>query len=356
MRPKNKNGSPYGGLLVGVLLTLFVVLAGFAIVAWVNDGVSCTANGTSNATSGPTVTLPPSSELQSTTTVAPSTTTTTAAPVAPLDFDGEVAMRHLKALADDIGPRKSGTQAEEAALGYATTYLQSLGYDVRPQEVSLPGGLVSHNLAVTKQGASDQVIIVGGHIDTVAVSPGANDNASGVAVVLELARDLRDADIVPTVQLVVFGAEEMTDSNPDHHHYGSRQFVQALTDEETAALVGMISVDMVGYGSVLTVRTMERGPQLLRDMVDAYSDDHGLDARRLKDKGKYGWSDHEPFELAGYPAVWVEWREDPAYHTAGDTYSHCDPDDVQRVGTMLLGFLAQLSEADLETLAAAREI
>ncbi len=72
---------------------------------------------------------------------------------------------------------------------------------------------------------SESVIVIGAHIDTVAVSPGGNDNASGVAVVLELARDLRDADIVATVQFVVFGAEEMTDSNADHHHYGSRQFV-----------------------------------------------------------------------------------------------------------------------------------
>jgi len=265
-------------------------------------------------------------------------------------------MRHIQALAQDIGPRKSGTQAEEDALGYAATYLQSLGYDVRVQDVSLPGGLVSHNLTATKQGDSDRVMVVGGHVDTKKGAPGGNDNASGVAVVLELARDLRDADITPTVQLVVFGAEEMTDSNPDHHHYGSRQFVQALSGAEAEALVGMISADMVGYGSYFTVRTMARGPQLLRDMVKTYSDAHGLPARRLKDEGTYGWSDHEPFELAGYPAVWLEWREDPAYHTSRDTYAHCDPDDVQRVGTMVLGFLDELTQADLETLAAAREL
>ncbi len=131
---------------------------------------------------------------------------------------------------------------------------------------------------------------------------------------------------------------------------------QALTDDERSALVGMISVDMVGYGTEFTVRTMDRGPQALRDSIKAYANDHGVSARFLKDGGKYGWSDHEPFELAGYPAVWLEWREDPHYHTARDTYAHCDPDDVQTVGAMVLGFLHQLTQADLDALAAARTL
>jgi Zn-dependent M28 family amino/carboxypeptidase len=265
-------------------------------------------------------------------------------------------MSHIKALAEDVGPRKSGTTAEDQALVYAKTYLQDLGYQVDTIPVTLPGGRSSRDLRAVKQGRSNSVVMVGGHIDSKAGAPGGNDNASGVAVTLELARDLRDADLQATVEFVIFGAEEMTDSNPDHHHYGSRQFVEALTSAQRSALVAMISVDMVGYGEEFTVRTMNRGPQLLRNMVKAYSDANGLPARYTKDTSRYGWSDHEPFELAGYPAVWLEWREDPAYHTARDTYAHCRPLVIQSTGDMLLSFLAQLSEADLESLAAARRL
>jgi aminopeptidase YwaD len=354
MSRRGDTRSPYTAVLVAVLVLLVVVLVVFAVLAWSREGVSCSGGG-----SPATVTVPPTAEPAATTSTQPPTTqapttSTTAAPVAPLDFDGSAAMRHIQALAEDIGPRKSGTQAEDDALGYATAYLQSLGYDVQTLEVALPEGLASRDLTVTKKGASDSLIVIGGHIDTKAGAPGGNDNASGVAVVLELARDFRDADTAATLQFVVFGAEEMTDSNADHHHYGSRQFVQGMTEAERAALVGMVSVDMVGYGTEFNVRTMNEGPQILSDLVRAYANDTGLSTGYLKDTGKYGWSDHEPFELAGYPAVWLEWRDDPTYHTSRDTYAHCDPDDVQRVGTMLAGFLARLTQADLDTLAEAR--
>jgi aminopeptidase YwaD len=263
-------------------------------------------------------------------------------------------MSHIQALAANIGPRRSGSEAEQAALDYAAGYLESLGYTVEATEVSLRGGGTSHNVTAIKRGESPSVILVGGHVDSKADSPGGNDNASGVAVVLELARDLRNADTEATIEFVIFGAEEMTDSNADHHHYGSRQFVDAMTVDQRAALVGMISVDMVGYGTEFTVRTMNRGPQLLRDILQTYSTDHGLAALYSKDTGTYGWSDHEPFELAGYPAVWLEWRDDPDYHTAGDTYEHCDPTVVQSTGEMLVGFLSQLTEGDLESLANSR--
>jgi aminopeptidase YwaD len=344
--------SPYSGWLLGVIAVLIVALAAFALVSGLSGGVSCAADLPSNVT----VTLPPAA----TTSIAPTTsaapTTTTTASIAPLDFDGTDAMSHIKALAEDIGPRKSGTTAEDQALIYAKTYLQSLGYQVDSVPVTLPGGKSSRDLCAVKQGRSNSVIVVGGHIDSKAGAPGGNDNASGVAVALELARDLRDADTQATIEFVVFGAEEMTDSNADHHHYGSRQFVEALTAAQRSTLVGMVSVDMVGYGSEFTVRTMNRGPQLLRDLLKTYSNANGLAARYSRDTSAYGWSDHEAFELAGFPAVWMEWNDDPTYHTARDTYAHCSPTVVQRTGDMLLGFLAQLSESDLESLAAARRL
>jgi Zn-dependent M28 family amino/carboxypeptidase len=74
----------------------------------------------------------------------------------------------------------------------------------------------------------------------------------------------------------------------------------------------------------------------------------------LKDPSRNGYSDHEPFELSGYPAAWLEWREDLAYHTAGDTYAHCSAACVQRAGDFALGLLADLDVSDLYNLRAAK--
>lgn len=263
-------------------------------------------------------------------------------------------MGHVRVLAEEIGVREEGSPNEDIALAYAADYLEGLGYTPSLSGVPLPNGRSSHNVRAVKEGASASFILVGAHIDSKAPAPGANDNASGVGVVLELARDLREADITASVEFVLFGAEEMIDEDPDHHHYGSRHHVQTMNEAERSRLVGMVSVDMVAYGDALVVRNMDRGPRELVDMVLANFVDRGSHARYAKDTGAYGWSDHEPFELAGYPVAWVEWRRDPAYHTEADTYGHCDPNLVGQTGEMLLGFLTRLTEENLAFLANAR--
>jgi aminopeptidase YwaD len=313
----------------------------------------------SSTTSAPTTTAaPPTTTTTSApaTTTAPASASTTAVVTATLGFDVNLAMSHIRALAKDIGARQAATDAEDAAVGYVAEYLESVGYSVATSEVPLPDGRVSHNVQAVKAGASASVIVVGAHIDSKAPAPGGNDNASGSAVVLELAHYLQGVDTTATIEFVLFGTEEMIDSNADHHHYGSRQFVQNMTAEERSALVGMISVDMVAYGSTFTIRNMKRGPQQLTNMLLTYSSNNGFGAKFLKDTGTYGWSDHEPFELAGYPAAWLEWRSDPDYHTAGDTYEHAKSALVQRTGEMLLGFLLGLTAADLDSLASARTL
>jgi hypothetical protein len=269
-------------------------------------------------------------------------------------FDAAQAMTHIHKLSVDIGVRVGGTENEAAGARYARAYLKSLGYTVDTIPVPLPNGRVSHDIRVIKKGTYASTILVGGHIDSVSPSPGANDNGSGAATVLELARDLSGANTAATIEVVLVGTEELIDSNPTHDHFGSRVFVGGMSSAERANLVGMISVDMIADGTTFTVGTMNRGPRLLCDMLLAYSSAHGLPASYQQDLGKYGWSDHAPFELAGYPVAWMEWGQDPAYHTAGDTYAHCRSALVQRTGTMLLGFLAGLGPSDLARLRAAK--
>jgi Zn-dependent M28 family amino/carboxypeptidase len=192
-------------------------------------------------------------------------------------------------------------------------------------------------------------------MDSYGPSPGGNDNGSGAAAVLELAQALKDAAPTPTVVLVLFGHEEpVGDGNADHHHFGSRWYVAQMTAEQRARLVGMISLDMIGYGSTFNIRHMEKGPRNLVSLLLSYAGRTGAGLVYLKDPSRYGYSDHEPFELAGYPAAWLEWRSDPLYHTAGDTYAHCSASKIQWAGGLVLGFLGSLRQSDLQTLLGAR--
>jgi aminopeptidase YwaD len=322
------------------------------------SGVATTTSGgigpsTSSATAS-TSSIPSSttSATPTTSTTASTTTTTESAPRLPLAFSSARAMEHIKRLAQDIGIRPGGSAAEDKAVVYASGYLANLGYQPVVTEVPLPNGRTTHNVIVVKKGASPLTVLIGGHLDTKKTTPGGNDDASGTAAVLELARDMADADITPTIVFAVFGQEEIIDANKTHHHYGSRSYVANMTAGEREDLVAMISLDMIAYGTTFNVRTMGKGPTELRDMLLSYSaaDDAGL--VYLKDTGPTGWSDHEPFELAGYPAVWLQWLPDPAYHQAGDTYRHCDERVLRQTGRFLLSFLTHLTGDDLENLAA----
>jgi aminopeptidase YwaD len=271
-----------------------------------------------------------------------------------LAFDTSSAMARLYQLSVVIGPRKGGTVAELAAAQYGVDYLTSLGYSPTLMDVSLPNGTTSHNVIAVKPGASPLTIVVGGHMDSKLPSPGGNDNGSGSATVLELAHALKDVTLVPTVIFVLFGQEETVAGSADDHHWGSRRYVASMTAEERADLVGMISLDMVGNGQTFYYRTMERGPRAMRDLMQSYASAVRANIKYLKDSSTYGYSDHEPFELSGLPSVWLEWRDDPAYHSSGDTYAHCSAACVERAGKFALGFLADLDMSDLYYLRAAK--
>lgn len=264
-------------------------------------------------------------------------------------FDGGRAMAHIRAIAG-IGPRKAGSAAERAGCDYVAAQLASYGYTVSVQNVPIPGGRTSRNVVAEKPGTRPEVVVIGGHVDSVGASPGANDNASGVAVTLELARVLAEAPVRPTVRFVAFGAEEISGATANDHHFGSREYVRLLGPAGQARVQAMVSVDMVGYGSTFNVRNLNWAPQTTVASLQRQAAFMGQPLPYLKDRGRSGWSDHEQFERVGIPSAWLEWRVDPVYHTARDVASHVQPSRVRVTGRLVRAWLLGMDEAELDSL------
>lgn len=262
-------------------------------------------------------------------------------------FDVDIAMDVVQELSA-LGPRVAGSSAEATAFALLETRLQDMGYAVSYQTVTIPGG-TSKNLIVERTGRTNEVLVLGAHVDSKHPSPGANDNATGCGVLVALAQAFKGTETDATLRFCFFGAEEIVGSDPSDHHFGSRHYVESLSPAEKERIAGMVSVDMVGVGPDFVVRTMQKGPMSLSEALLHHADLFEYPLSYLKDS-ESGQSDHEPFENAGIPAAWLEWRDDPYYHTSKDTASHVDEKKVRMTGELVAGFISMLDEEELADL------
>ncbi|MBN2027293.1 MAG: M28 family peptidase [Actinobacteria bacterium] len=253
-------------------------------------------------------------------------------------FNVDNAMDHLWNLSVNIGERVEGTEGELAAAYYLMGVLEGYGYEPWLQDVPLPNGSFTHNVIADRVGTWGDTMIVGGHYDTKIAtgSPGANDNGSGAVVTLELARCFAEMPARCDLRFIFFGGEELLVNHTDLHHFGSRYYVDNMTQEEEEDLVGAVIIDMVGVGEQLYARTMGVGPMDLCNRLMAYSQGAGISLPYML-SGSY--SDHEPFENAGIPAVWLEYKDDPWYHTFEDSYDKINPAFIENTGRLLEGFI-----------------
>ena len=157
--------------------------------------------------------------------------------------------------------------------------------------------------------APAEVVVVGAHLDSVPLSPGANDNASGVATVLEVARLMAEVPTARSIHFVAFGAEELG-------LVGSGYYVAT----RTLAVRGMVNLDMVGHGGQLLVSNSAGRGELL-GVAEQAAGRLGIRVQRMS----FGSSDHESFERAGIPVVFIHTGDDNAYHTPQDVSSRIDP-------------------------------
>lgn len=153
-------------------------------------------------------------------------------------------VQHVDQLAGQIGPRiLAKPESISATIDYLTSQWKAMGYEVRHETYESSDGPAT-NLVVEIPGTSSgEVIVLGAHYDTVANTPGADDNASAVAVLLEVSRLLKEFTPRRTVRFVSFACEEAPYMSLGS--MGSQQHAQQA--KQRGEKIAMLCLEMVGY-------------------------------------------------------------------------------------------------------------
>jgi Zn-dependent M28 family amino/carboxypeptidase len=249
-----------------------------------------------------------------------------------------------------FGPRTPGSAAHAQIIDFIRRELQEAGWQSEIQKTR-SGGHEVRNIIARREDQEEAVapwIILGAHYDSRLLAdrdpdpekqtqpvPGANDGASGVAVLLELARVL-PADLDKRVWLVFFDGEDNGRIPGWDWILGSRAFVQALEGRPEAAVI----VDMVGDADLNITLEQNSDPQLAAQIWQA-AEELGYGDRIVEAPGPRILDDHVPFLEAGIPAVDMIDFDYPYWHTSEDTVDKVAPESLQAVGDTLLAWLNQ---------------
>ena len=248
------------------------------------------------------------------------------APPASGQVSGVEAKTWAKKIAR-IGPRPAGGKNERKAGEIVRNRLDALGYRVRTQHFRLPNGKRSRNVVAKTPGPTKIVIVA--HIDGVHGTPAANDNASGVGVLLTISAPLAEKD---GVLVAALGAEERIVTGSSWH-LGSRRLTRSFSPEEKETVRLALSIDMVGVGPTLNIRGLETSPNRSARKLLRAATKLGIRATYLRDTGQ---SDHDDLTRGGIPAAWIEWRWDTCWHLPCDTVSRLEPRKLRAAGRVVL--------------------
>jgi Iap family predicted aminopeptidase len=253
------------------------------------------------------------------------------------------------------------------------------------------------NVVATIEGRThpEKIFVIGAHLDATAdrdkdwtrqnwktmEAPGADDNATGIASILELARIMSDEDLGFvndfTIKLVAFGAEERgTEYSYDGNHHGSTHFANKLVDEKKET-IGMVSMDMIGfnldynYASIVKQDNMKKKSVTLGEKF--YQANHDFSIGLITNKSPFAtgtYSDHQSFSDAYIPAILIienaPWksnefyRPNPYYHTSNDTFETVNIELVKKITQLNLATMASYNgistAVEPETEASANQI
>ncbi|MBD3925895.1 M28 family peptidase [Nocardioides cavernae] len=268
-------------------------------------------------------------------------------PLAADDLDPATAVGAVRRLAGRIGPREATSAAYDRAARWVAGELTRFGYYVERQRVDVPAG-ESWGVAVPAGRSTNVVatpadfdpsaphLVVGAHLDTVPQAPGAEDNASGVGVLLAVAEAVAVRRTRLPVVFVAFGAEEPRGPSDDDHHYGSRRYVAKLTPLVRNAVRGMVSLDRVGVGQRVPVGSAGDTDPVQRELLAAA---RRAGAATVAEDGQRS-SDHWSFVRAGLPGARLGSTPYAGYHSAGDVPAVVSPAQLERVGRIVAAWLA----------------
>jgi hypothetical protein len=294
-------------------------------------------------------------------------------PLAPLSAEeGLIRDRlaaHVQTLAGNIGERNLWHYpALLRAASYIEGTLTELGYPPADEPFESRGRTV-RNILAEKRGSTQaaEIVLVGAHYDSVLGSPGANDNGSGVAALLELARLLADQALARTVRFVAFVNEEAPffysqEMGSLVHARGARsrgEHIQAMLALETIgyysdtpgsqhypfplSLFYPDTANFIGFVGNLGSRGLVRRALYSFRRTTAFPAEGAAVPERLPG---VGWSDHWSFWQAGYPAIMVTdtaFYRYAHYHTSGDTPEQLNYERTARVVAGLARVIAELA-------------
>ena len=231
-----------------------------------------------------------------------------------------------------LGTRVPGSAGERRAGALVAAHFEKLGYRVQVQTFPLPNGGSSRNVVALPSTPVRAIVVA--HIDGVAATVAANDNASGVAALVEVARVFSPED---GVLFAALGAEErvMTGSPL---HLGSARLVRGFSAEGKRRIRIALSLDMVGVGPRLLVRGIEWTPNRSARIALERGRARGLPVSYRRDPGQ---SDHTELTRAGIAATWIQWHWDPCWHRPCDEPSRVSPAKMQAAAQLAVDSIRQ---------------
>jgi glutaminyl-peptide cyclotransferase len=242
-----------------------------------------------------------------------------------------------------LGPRTPGSEGHERIQKWIMDELSTAGWDAEIQE--LQSGQTIKNI-IARRGDTGPLIIIGAHYDSRFVADhdpdpnlrsqaviGANDGASGVAVLLELARTLPD-DLPFRLWLVFFDAEDNGGIEGWDWIMGSRAFVASLQETPEAAVI----IDMIGDANLNIPIEQNSNPALVEEIWQV-ANNLGYENIFLNQPGYSMIDDHTPFLEAGIPAIDIIDFDYPYWHTTQDTPDKVSADSLEVIGRTLAAWL-----------------
>jgi hypothetical protein len=284
----------------------------------------------------------------------------------PAPIDGARAFGYLKKICE-LGPRPAGSEANTRQRKLVAEHFQKCGGTIREQPFTAPDPRSGEPVAMVNLIGSwfperDQRIVIGAHYDTRPFPDeepdparrrlpflGANDGASGVALLMEIAHHLKDLKTVWGVDLVLFDGEELVygqgGEQVGDYFLGSKEFARDYANrpkqqsDRSQYAAGFV-LDMVGGRNLAISQepySLDLAPRLVQEI---WSVARQLHATGFRDRvGPAVYDDHLALNNGGIPSIDIIHFPNPHWHRATDLPENCSAASLEQVGRVVTAWL-----------------